>query len=153
MNNVPTGVWVDEDGRIVRLDEDAYSKKYTMGNFSFGNDVYRPAVRDWVENGEKSRYVQPAPEIASHIGRRSEAQARADAAFKLGVYFFELGNKEKANLYWDEAQRLRPESWNYHRQDWSFLPPQETQSNWWKKFQALEGKPYYRPLELEAPPP
>ncbi|MCZ6618701.1 MAG: redoxin domain-containing (seleno)protein, partial [Gammaproteobacteria bacterium] len=43
------------------------------------------------------------------------------------------------------AQRLNPDSWNYHRQDWSFTP-EEAGANWQKKAQALT-KPYYEPIE------
>jgi hypothetical protein len=148
MVNVPTAVLIDEQGVMVRYDEDAYSMVHTMGTFEFGNDRYRPAVLDWVENGADSKYVMSAADVTAHLTPRTSAEAEAEAAFALGVHFSREGNDELANLYWDRAQGLHPESWNYHRQDWSFLPPAETQRNWLSKVQSLQGKPYYRPLDL-----
>ena len=148
MVNVPTAVWIDEAGRILRHDEDAYSKSYQAGTLTFGNDVYRPAVYDWVRNGAESRYLQSRDEVLARIPRRTDAGALADPTFKLAVHFHLAGDAERANRYWDEAQALNPDSWNYHRQDWSFLDPAETGRNWLQKFQALEGKPYYKPLDL-----
>jgi hypothetical protein len=148
MVNVPTAVWIDEEGRILRHDEDAYSKSYAFGNTKFGNDVYRPAIYDWVKNGAKSQYVESREEVLAQIPKRGDAEELAEPTFKLGVWFYLNGDRERADRYWDEAQKLNPESWNYHRQDWSFLAPDVTMKNWYAKFRALGDKPYYRPLEL-----
>ena len=51
MVNVPTGVWIDEEGRIVRYNEGTYAKSHKMGTIEFGRDDYLPAVRDWIEKG------------------------------------------------------------------------------------------------------
>ncbi|MDX1384385.1 MAG: hypothetical protein R3190_12110 [Thermoanaerobaculia bacterium] len=152
MVNVPTAVWVDEDGRIVRHDEDAYSAIHQAGTFTFGRDDYRPAVYDWVRNGAASRYVQSPEEVLARIPSRTPDEARADPTFKLAVHFYLEGDLERANRYWDEAQTLNPSSWNYHRQDWSFLDPAETGRNWLEKVQALDGKPYYKPLDFPDSP-
>jgi len=153
MVNVPTAVWIDEEGRILRHDEDAYSKSYTMGSMKFGNDVYRPAIYDWVKNGAQSQYVMDREQAIARIPKRSAQEALAEPTFKLGVWFHLAGDGDRANKYWDEAQKLNPASWNYHRQDWSFLERDETMKNWLAKFRALGDKPYYRPLELPAGEP
>ena len=57
-----------------------------------------------------------------------------------------MGDEAKANHYWEIAQALNPDSWNYARQDWSFTPEQAGE-NWAEKFQTLEGRPYYKPIE------
>ena len=48
--NVPSAAWIDEDGRIVRIDEGTYSTIHEIGEgeqkFTFGNDVYAPALKD-----------------------------------------------------------------------------------------------------------
>ncbi len=148
MVNVPTAVLINEEGVIVRYDEDAYSKVHSMGTFEFGNDRYRPVVLDWVQNGAQSRYVKSPKEVTAHLSPRTADEAKADPSFRLGSYFYSEGNEAKANQYWDTAQELNPSSWNYHRQDWSFLAPAETNRNWLAKVQSLQGKPYYRPLDL-----
>jgi len=145
--NVPSGVWIDEHGRVVRINEGTYAKEHTLGTFEFGNDVYVPAVRDWIAKGADSEFVWSPEEVAERIIPRTEDQEKAEPTFKLGVYFHQQGDEERANKYWERAQRLNPDSWNYHRQDWSFTP-QVAIPNWYKKVQSLGDKPYYRPLDL-----
>ena len=70
-----------------------------------------------------------------------------DASFKLAVHFFQTGNKELAAKYFQQAQKLNPDDWNYHRQEWSFTP-QEAGKKWLEKFQKLDT-PYYPKLEIE----
>ena len=52
-----------------------------------------------------------------------------------------------AKKYFERAQALNPDDWNYHRQDWSFTPG-EAGAKWMEKFQKLE-EPYYPKLDLE----
>ena len=141
--NVPSAVWIDESGRVIRIDEGAYAQTHKMGDFEFGRDDYAPMVLDWADNGANSQYASgnAVPDLSL-----SNDQARAEANFKLAVFFYKRGDEVKANKYWRTAQSLRPESWNYHRQDWSFTP-EEAGANWTEKFQSMEGKPYYRPIE------
>jgi len=152
MVNVPTGEWIDEKGMIVRPNETAYSSNIdvTLGGkklSSRGGD-YVEALRDWAANGAESKYVLSPDEIAKRVKPRTTGQAMADAYFQLGIYFQREGNEERANTYWEKAETLRPESWNYHRQDWSFTP-KEAGANWMKKFRALGDEEYYAPLALE----
>ena len=150
MVNVPAGVWIDEEGRIVRPPEVAYSKTNKFLSIEVKGDDYVAGVRDWVEKGAASRYALKPEEVKKRLAPRAPEHDLADANFKLGVHFHAAGDAALADKYWAEAQRLRPESWNYHRQDWSFTP-KEANTNWMKKFQALGGKPYYEPLDLPAP--
>ena len=55
--NVPSAAWIDEEGRIVRLNEGTYAKKHALGAIKFGSDEYAPAIEDWVKNGAKSKYA------------------------------------------------------------------------------------------------
>jgi hypothetical protein len=143
--NVPSAVWIDETGRIRRIDEGTYATVHKMGDFEFGRADYAPMVVDWVANGDASTHVQ-APVSLEGLTVPSDEVALADPTFKLGVYFHQQGDEAKANHYWEAAQALDPRSWNYARQDWSFTP-EEAGANWQKKFQTLEGKPYYQPIE------
>ena len=151
MVNVPTGVWIDENGVIVRPNETAYTtnrvvelggKKMTIQ----GAD-YTAALRDWVAKGAESEFVLSPEEMRVHLQPRSTEHADAEAYFQLGNHFHRLGNEELANRYWEKAQTLRPESWNYHRQDWSFTPA-EAGAKWMRKFLALGDEEYYPALDL-----
>lgn len=147
MVNVPSGVLIDEEGTIVRWDEGTYSREFQAGTMTIGTNLYRPIVEDWVAKGSDSPYLQTPEQLSHWLRRRSSPEARADAYFRLASYHFEAGNQEAAERYWAEAQALNPDSWNYHRQDWSFTPA-EANRNWFQKVQTLGDKPYYAPIEL-----
>jgi hypothetical protein len=149
--NVPMGIWVDEKGRVVRPAEPAWTTDQTMkiGAKSIITEgtAYLTALRDWVANGDASKFALSDEEFARRVKPRSPAEMEADASFKLAVYFHEKGNNELAEKYWAKAQQLNPDDWNYHRQDWSFTP-QEAGKKWNEKFQKLDG-PYYPKLDIK----
>ena len=149
--NVPSAAWIDEEGRVVRLNEGTYSQVISLGQASFGTDEYRPAVVDWVTNGADSPYVWSQEQVVGKIRRRTSDEALAEPNFKLGVYFYER-DEVLARTYWERAQALSPDSWNFHRQDWNLTEglggPQYR-----AKRGALGDKDYYAPLELGAAEP
>ena len=141
--NVPSAVWIDEDGYVRRSDEGTYAAVHKMGDFEFGRSDYAPLVEQWVRTGAN---VRPVDEFAKTLSPRSHESARAEPAFRLGSYFHNQGEDALADRYWQMAQALNPDSWNYHRQDWSFTPEQAG-ANWQRKFESLGDQPYYRPIE------
>jgi hypothetical protein len=157
MVNVPTGVWVDEKGKIVRPAEVAYSKQQRALGQAIGDDRYAVGLADWVEKGPKSVYALPPDKLKQRLAVRGARERLADAHFKLGAYFSDQGNRELATRNWQESQRLNPDNWNYHRQDWSFDKSKEM-TNYLGKVRKLGSKPYYDPVEFpegkpeQAPP-
>jgi hypothetical protein len=149
--NVPMGVWIDERGRIVRPAEPAWTTSRTdvFGGkpLVIEGDEYVAALRDWVANGDKSRYVLSDDEFARRVKPRSADEMEADASFKLAVWFQQAGKRQLAARYFARAQQLNPDDWNYHRQEWSFTP-EEAGQKWMEKFQKLET-PYYPKIEME----
>jgi hypothetical protein len=130
MPNVPMAVWIDEDGRIVRPAEPAGAtdgfRKMDRTTFTLPKDVadagravrarYVAAIRDWVENGAKSRYALAADDARERIVGPSQADARAAACFRLAAFLRERGDVERAKPWFDEARRLSPERWTFFRQ-------------------------------------
>lgn len=149
--NVPSGIWIDEEGRIVRINEGTYAAEHKIGTATVGTNDYMPAVKDWAENGARSQYVWSPEQVTRRVRAITPELALADPTFKLGVYFHEQGNETLANKYWEESQALDPDNWNFHRQDWSFTRIEATEK-FRKKRSALGDKPYYAPLELEPAP-
>ena len=152
--NVPSAAWVDEEGRIVRIDEGTYAKSYELGEgeqkVSFGTDVYAPAVKDWAAKGSASAYVQPAAEVTGNIRQLSIDQQKADAAFRLANLFRSHGRKEKAEHYWNMAQSLNPDSINFFRQNLT-LSEEGSAGETFRKLRGeyeMQGKDYYRPLDI-----
>ncbi len=142
--NVPSAVWIDEAGYVRRIDEGSYATTHKLGDFAFGRDDYAPMVANWVQEGDASPHVKAVGTLA--VAKPTGEQALAEPNFQLGVYFHRRGDTAKADRYWETAQKLNPDSWNYARQDWSFTPEQANE-NWTRKYQTLEGKPYYRPID------
>jgi peroxiredoxin len=147
MVNVPTGVWIDEQGHIARPSEVAYSRDVALMSIKVNGSDYVAGLRDWVANGEKSKYVLPPEQLCEKLAGRSADESLADAHFKLATYFQEHDNAILADKYFKEAQKLNGDSWNYHRQQWSYTP-KEALGNWLTKVRGLGDKPYYAPLKL-----
>lgn len=149
--NVPMGVWIDETGRVVRPAEPAWTEsrtdKFGGKELVIEGGEYIAALRDWVTNGKRSKYVLSDEEFARRVKPRSANEMEADASFKLAVWFEQAGNKEQAAKYFERAQQLNPDDWNYHRQEWSFTP-QEAGKKWMEKFQKLDT-PYYPKLDMQ----
>jgi hypothetical protein len=146
--NVPSAVMIDEKGQIVRINEGTYSQTITLGTLTIGTDEYRPAVRDWVMKGGASGYVWSREKVLAKIRRRSDNEALAEPTFKLGVYFFQHQDEARARTYWKKAEELYPDSWNYHRQDWTFTAEGSGGKSYQQKRNGLGDKPYYEPLDL-----
>ena len=164
MVNVPTAVWIDEDGRIVRPPETAGSndafrsmdpKTFAMPPEALQSirDVrrrYLDALRDWAGNGADSRFVLSDEEVLRRLNPPNDSHARAAAEFRLGEYLFEQGYSAAAARHFDEAKRLRPESWAYRRQVWDLEEKGKAGGpEFWAAVQALGDSPYYAPVELD----
>lgn len=146
--NVPSAAWIDEEGRIVRINEGTYAKMHKLGAMTIGTDDFTPALRDWVAKGDASKYVWTTEQVAANIRAKSSDEAKAEALFELGAYFYGRKDQAKADLYWTQATALFPDSWNMHRQDWAVTDPANAGRNWQQKRSRLT-KPYYRDLELQ----
>lgn len=144
------GVWIDEQGLIVRPAEPAWTSTRTdvFGGkpLAIEGELYVAALRDWVANGDQSSYVLSDEEFARRVKPRSASEMEAEASFKLAVWFQETGDAPLARKYFERAQSLNPDDWNYHRQDWSFTGDENRK--WLEKFKGFE-KEYYPKLQLK----
>ncbi len=153
--NVPSAAWVDEEGRIVRIDEGTYAKIHEFGEgeqaITFGNDVYVPALKDWVARGADSEFVQGAEAVTGNIRKHSFDQLKADAAFCLANLFRAHGQKETAETYWRIARELNPDSISFIRQDLTLTAEGSAGETFMKVMgeYVSQGKDYYRPLDLD----
>ncbi len=110
--NVPTGIWIDERGRVVRPAEPAWttdqSMKFGGKGLATEGQLYVTALRDWVKNGERSPYALSDEEFARRMKPASPAAMEAEASFKLAVWFHENGEGELSTKYFARAQQLNP---------------------------------------------
>lgn len=156
--NVPSAAWVDEEGRIVRIDEGTYSQLHELGEgehkISFGSDVYAPALKDWIAKGADSIHVQSAETVTGNIRQHTADQLKADAAFRLANLFRAHGQSNKAEHYWQLARELNPDSVNFIRQNLTLTEEGSAGESFMNLMgeYASQGKDYYRPLDIETEP-
>lgn len=175
MVNVPNGVWIDEDGMIVRPAEPAHPGLNDVTD-SFRKidlstvppdvaDVLREAqkirtdpagylemLHDWVEKGADSVYAHTPDEVIARSQPRTINEASAAAHFELGEYLHRTGDHPGAVVHWREAHRLYPENWTYKRQAWNFEDPVRQghtdvyDSSWFEDIKKIGAENYYPPF-------
>jgi hypothetical protein len=133
VTNIPSGIWIDEDGVIVRPhesavpppvmrpDHDGQLKPWGMGGkFGFDANQYAEMVRDWAKKGHHSEYaLSPADVIArSHPHTREVSEAAAH--FELAQHLWrQEGFTERALAHFARAHTLQPDNITYKRQAYS----------------------------------
>ncbi len=175
--NVPNGIWIDEDGTIVRPVEPAWPERDTQPDWQKLADSpdipeqmretlrlaqriqiepkeYTAALRDWVANGRNSRYALAPEEVIARSGPRGKKEAEAAARFELGQYLWDHGRRDLAARHWREAHRLQPDNWTYKRQAWSLADPFQGPTDlydscWVADVKKIGPENYYPKLDLE----
>jgi tetratricopeptide (TPR) repeat protein len=149
MVNVPTAVWINEQGRIVRPNEVAYVDNRYKAMHGIDAAPYLDAIRDWVANGDRSAYIMSEQQLQERLKPQSPDRAMADSEFALGEYLYKQGHGADAIPHFKEAQRLAPDNWNYKRQAWALSDAERDYgTTFMKEVQKLGGKPYYEPRKL-----
>jgi len=149
MVNVPTAVWIDEEGRIVRPNEMAFADNRWIEYTKFDMTVYLDAVRDWARQGAQSPYALDAKARRKRLTLPTAEHALAAATFRLAEHLHETGLPEAAVLFFKRAQALQPESWAFKRQAWALTDAEKYYgTNFQTEVKALAGRPYYTPLDL-----
>ncbi len=151
MVNVPTGVWIDEAGMIVRPNEVAYATDTFRAITGLDSARYIDALRDWASNGAKSRFIMEPGEVRRRLKLPSREHALANAYFRLAEYLCETGRAADAVTHFKEARRLRPESWTITRQAFAMGDPQRDYGTTFvNEVAKLKGKLYYDLLDLDG---
>lgn len=169
--NVPTGLWIDEAGTIVRPPEPAHPHRPAYKDQSIPDgatpaererietvkalhvepDRYIAALRDWVALGAKSRYALTPDEVCSRSRPRPLEEATADAHFALAQALHAEGDPAAAVDHFREAQRLHPTNWTYRRDAWAIAGPEHPAiygTTWLDEVKREGVERYYPPLRL-----
>jgi hypothetical protein len=171
MVNVPSAVWIDEDGRIVRPPEPAgvseAFKAVDLETFSMPPDAieagsaarnrYFDAVRDWVRRGPDSPAALLPDEVLRRMGGAGAdgRPALAAAHFRLGGMLYRRQQPEAAQVHFAEAVRLWPENWAYQRQGRQLAHPDavgelDAGPEFWMSLEARGAGTFYPPVDLLA---
>lgn len=171
--NVPSGVWIDEEGIIVRPPETAYPRRpafldaevsaeaspeeaegvEAVRKLRIDAETYVSALRDWVERGSESPYALAPAEVLRRSRPRPAEDAEAAAHFEIAQHLHLTGRGRAAIHHFREAYRLQPDNWTYKRQAWSLLAPGESAlevygGDWLSDVRKVGAENYYPPLEL-----
>ena len=149
MVNVPTGVWINEQGRIVRPNEVAFVDDRFKNFTGMDSAPYLNALKDWVEKGDKSAYVMSEDHLREKLTAQDPNIFQAAAEFGLGEQLYKSGHQTEAVAHFKEAQRLNPKSWNYKRQAYALTGEKEYGTTFRDEVVKAGGsKAYYPPPEL-----
>jgi tetratricopeptide (TPR) repeat protein len=170
--NVPTGVWIDEQGVLVRPPEVAHPGRSVlrdlvaehgipdgvpslmreqaaeMGKIRAHPERYAAALRDWAEHGAASRHVLTPEEVVERSRSRPPEVSEAAAHFELAQHLFRSGDVDGAREHFRAAHRLDPDNWTYKRQAWSIEDPlqgptEHYDSDWLTDVRAAGAEAYY----------
>ena len=143
--NVPTVVWIDERGRIVRPNDVA-----------FGTDTFKhitgltatkslAAVRAWVR-GESPMLADAEVRALQSLPTAGDQQARAE--FGLGEWLHRQGRAEAAARHFARAGELAPHDFTIRRGTMPMrgLDPMGPDFRAMLSQWTAAGRPYYRPL-------
>lgn len=144
--NVPSVVWVDEEGTVVRPPEPGwpgYPRTLPAGfgvlpamgttketpevdqrallNSGQDRAGYADALRDWVEHGAASRYALSPDEVVARSRPAPPEASQAAAHFELAQHLWQAGRRDLAIPHFTASHRLQPDNWTYRRQAWSLV--------------------------------
>jgi tetratricopeptide (TPR) repeat protein len=111
MINVPTVVWIDEDGRIVRPNTAEYGTDTFLQFHGRESAPFLDAVRAWVKTGEIQRDETVPPDMVPPTAE--EELARAE--WSLAWHLHQAGRSEAAERHFDRASELSPDDWTIRR--------------------------------------
>jgi hypothetical protein len=171
--NVPSGIWIDERGVIVRPPEPAFPGRVVLSEFQLPEgspprlvemmeesrriqvepERYAAALRDWAANGPASRFALDPDEVVARSTPRPPEVSRAAACFELGQHLHRSGHADDAVLWFRQAHSLQPDNWTYKRQAWSFLdmlqgPTEQYEGDWLTDVRRIGAENYYPPVDL-----
>jgi tetratricopeptide (TPR) repeat protein len=167
------GIWIDEDGVIVRPPEPAFpwmprqpsdellaqlppllaEMLREAQKIRIDPEPYLAALRDWVAKGSASAFALSPEEVVARSAPRDPNRARAAACFELGQYLYRTGAPDDAVAWFREAHTLQPENWTYKRQAWTFADPfqgpsDKYDSDWLTEVRRVGAENYYPAVTL-----
>jgi hypothetical protein len=172
--NVPTGIWVDETGTIVRPPEPAFPGKAVIAELPLPKEApprivemmqeaskmridperYAAALRDWADKGRASEFALGPDEVVARSRPRPPESSRAAACFELGQHLHRAGHVEDAVAWFREAHRLQPDNWTYKRQAWELVDPilqgpsEQYDGDWLGDVREIGAENYYPDVDL-----
>jgi AhpC/TSA family protein len=146
MVNVPTVVWIDEEGRIVRPNDVAFGNDMFKAIHGIEAEKHKALLRAWVR-GEAP--ALPPNRARSLVRPPSEADQQARAEFALAFWLYEHERMDAAERHFLRAGELAPHDFMIRRGSMPIRGINSMGPEFVKMTQewAAQGHPYYLPLE------
>jgi hypothetical protein len=143
--NVPTIVWIDERGRIVRPNDVAFGADTFKHITGLESARHLGALRAWVRGQAPAL---SAEEVRRHQPLPNEADQRARAEFGLGQWLWAQGRTAAAERHFVRGGELAPHDFTIRRGTMPMrgIDPMGPQFREMVQAWAGAGQPYYRPL-------
>ena len=172
---MPSGVWIDEQGMIVRPPEPAFPGEAVVAELPIPAEA-PPRILEMMQEaakmridpaalrrrrcatgsrtGPKARTRSPPDEVVARSTPRPPEASRAAACFELGQHLHRAGHPDDAVPWFREAHRLQPANWTYKRQAWELVDPilqgpsEQYDGDWLSDVRELGAENYYPPVDL-----
>jgi peroxiredoxin len=139
LTNVPTVVWVDEQGEMVRAQDVAFPTDTFREFHRIDSTDHLDAIRRWVRSGEV-----PADDVEAHVPDPDEQLAHLH--YRLALHLWRADSRDAAQRHFDRAAELAPLDFTVRR---AVLPLLGKDPFLGAEFLALwaewdaAGRPYY----------
>jgi hypothetical protein len=110
--NVPTILWIDENGKIVRPHDSQFGTDTFTAFHGKQSGPYLDMIRAWVRGGEGA---MEADAVRSHQPEASESSQLARAERALAWTLHQQGKQDAAARHFDLAAELAPKDWTIRR--------------------------------------
>ena len=148
MTNVPTVLWIDEEGRVVRPNDVAFTTEAGGKFANVSTDAQMAALRAWVRG--EAPAVTPADLRAQQKLPTADDQL-ARAHFGLGDWLYRQGDIDGARAQFARAGELSPHDFTIRRGSMPIVG----EDPFGEKFRAMitewteSGHKFYEPLPTE----
>jgi AhpC/TSA family len=143
--NVPTILWIDERGRIVRPNDVAFGADTFRHITGLDSTIHMNALRAWIRDGHGA-FAPTDARAQQALPTAADQQARAE--FGLGQWLWARGRQEAATRHFEKGGALAPHDFTIRRG----TMPMRNIDPMGPQFRAMigewvqAGRSYYRPL-------
>ncbi|SRR5216683_3854248 len=148
VTNIPSAIWIDETGMIVRphevalpppvmrADKDGQPQPWGSAARAGDPQLYADRLRDWASKGASSEYALSPEEVVARSHPRPIEVSQAAAHFELAQHLWrQEGFSERALRHFAQAHSLQPDNITYKRQAYSQYRMATTEApNGWTPF-------------------
>ncbi len=143
MVNIPTAVWIDEQGRIVRPNEPVFASDMFKDFHGMDTDIHKNELRAWVREGT---LPYSGDEVRARLMLPTHDEQLARTEFTLAWHLHQAGHEDAAERHFVRAGELSPDDFTVRR---GSMPIRGIDPMGEKFFELYEdwqarGRPYYR---------